>query len=67
MSVIARTGRWGPVPDIFAFVDPHNEGSCKMFERNGFEVLQEADPNEPEADCLYWRPEGGGSEKPTTS
>jgi ribosomal protein S18 acetylase RimI-like enzyme len=49
---------FGPSIPVIALVDPNNEHSCKLFKRHGFTVVQEAPPDDPEADCVLERPPG---------
>jgi ribosomal protein S18 acetylase RimI-like enzyme len=57
LATIAARGQWGPTPDVFALVDPHNGPSCALFERHDFQVLASPREDDTESDCLYWRPE----------
>ncbi len=47
--------RWPGTPDVFALVDPNNQDSLNLFERNCFVEVIPAAPNAPEADAVFGR------------
>jgi ribosomal protein S18 acetylase RimI-like enzyme len=58
LRAIFQNPRWGATYAVVALVDPNNEHSHGLFERNGFVVVMAAPPDNPEADCLLERPPG---------
>jgi hypothetical protein len=56
LDAISRHPQWGPQWDVFALVDPANQASVGLFERNRFVLVQEAPAGHPELDCLLALP-----------